>query len=181
MIRFAVYLRTSTDDLQSPEDSKAWQLDLANVVIGSAGTIVREYHDVGFSRSFPWSRRTQAAQLLADLALPAATRGWDAVVIGETARAFGAPLQAEMVLPRFRQHGVALWLAETAGPYDHDNDAHALFVGLNSHMAKAERNRTRGRVRIAMHAHAQRGRFLGARPPYGMRIALTDTPHPNPE
>jgi site-specific DNA recombinase len=46
-------------------------------------------------------------------------------------------------------------------------------------LSRAERNRTRIRVRNAMRAHAQAGRWLGGRPPYGYRIA-DDGPHPNP-
>ena len=46
-------------------------------------------------------------------------------------------------------------------------------------MSRAERNRTRLRVANAMRAHAQVGRWLGGRPPYGYRIADVD-PHPNP-
>ncbi len=37
----AAYIRTSTDDQQSPEDSKRWQLDIATrLVTPAGGTIV---------------------------------------------------------------------------------------------------------------------------------------------
>lgn len=58
MVPFAAYLRTSTDDHQSPADSAAWQLRLASQLIGPVGgEIVVTYHDVDQSRSLPWERR----------------------------------------------------------------------------------------------------------------------------
>lgn len=54
MTPFAAYLRTSTDDHQSPKDSAAWQLRLASQLIDSVGgDIVAVYHDVDQSRSLP--------------------------------------------------------------------------------------------------------------------------------
>ena len=52
----------------------------------AGGEIVAEYFDIGRSRSLPWKRRPQASRLLTDLA--AQDRVWDAIVIGEPARAF---------------------------------------------------------------------------------------------
>ena len=53
---FAAYVRTSTEDNQSPEDSKRWQLSLAEQLIGPKnGKIVQVYHDIDISRSLPWS------------------------------------------------------------------------------------------------------------------------------
>ena len=46
-------------------------------------------------------------------------------------------------------------------------------------MSRAERNRTRLRVANAVRAHAQAGRWLGGRPPYGYLIA-DHGPHSNP-
>ncbi len=46
-------------------------------------------------------------------------------------------------------------------------------------MSRAERNRTWLRVASAVRAHAQAGRWLGGRPPYGYRIGDLG-PHPNP-
>src|ERR1035437_10380106 len=46
-------------------------------------------------------------------------------------------------------------------------------------MSRAERNRTRLRVANAIRAHAQAGRWLGGRPPYGYLIA-DHGPHSNP-
>ena len=58
---FAAYVRTSTEDNQSPEDSKRWQLALANQLIAPHdGKIVAVYHDINVSRSLPWSRRPEA-------------------------------------------------------------------------------------------------------------------------
>ncbi len=50
----AAYIRTSTDDQQSPEDSKRWQLDIANrLVTPAGGTIVATYHDIDVTRERP--------------------------------------------------------------------------------------------------------------------------------
>lgn len=62
---FAAYLRTSTDDSQSPEDSRRWQLALADQLIaGHAGYITAVYHDIDVSRATPWARRPEATRLL---------------------------------------------------------------------------------------------------------------------
>ena len=47
----AAYVRTSTDDNQSPEDSKRWQLDIATrLVTPAGGMIVATYHDIDVTR-----------------------------------------------------------------------------------------------------------------------------------
>ena len=85
--RAAFYARVSTEDRQSPADSIAWQRSVAAALIEAhGGRIVAEYLDVGVSRSLPWSRRPEAARLLADCARQ--DRGFDAIVIGEPQRAF---------------------------------------------------------------------------------------------
>jgi len=85
--RFAFYGRVSTEDAQDPAASRAWQLRRAlDLIKPAGGRVVAEYFDIGQSRSLPWKRRPEASRLLADLANP--DRSWDAVVIGEPARAF---------------------------------------------------------------------------------------------
>jgi site-specific DNA recombinase len=87
MLRFAFYGRVSTEDQQDPGSSKQWQLHRSRQLIEPVGgTVVTQFFDVGHSRSLPWKRRPDAAQLLAGLARP--DRGFDAVVIGEPQRAF---------------------------------------------------------------------------------------------
>jgi site-specific DNA recombinase len=84
---FAAYLRTSTEDDQAPEDSRRWQLALAEQLIASVGgQIVAVYHDIDVSRSVPWSLRAEASRLLDDAADK--SRAWEALVIGEPQRAF---------------------------------------------------------------------------------------------
>jgi hypothetical protein len=75
--------------------------------------------------------------------------------------------------------GVELWVPELGGRFDPDNDGHWMMLANFGVLSRAERNRTRIRVRNAMRAHAQAGRWLGGRPPYGYRIADAG-PHPNP-
>jgi len=40
----AAYIRTSTDDQQSPEDSRRWQLDIASRLVATAAgkTLIKE-------------------------------------------------------------------------------------------------------------------------------------------
>src|SRR3954466_11045310 len=94
---FAAYVRTSTEDNQSPDDSRRWQLALAEQLVAPVGgQIVAIYHDIDVSRSVPWSRRPEASRLLLDA--DTAGRPWDALVIGEPQRAFSGP-QFQLVFP----------------------------------------------------------------------------------
>ena len=176
MIRFALSARTSTDDLQDPADSLRWQTDTARRLIAPHGEIVTTYHDIDKSRSLPWERRPEASRILRDLRNP--HRGWDALVIAEPQRAFSGT-QFEGILLQFAHYGVGLWVPELGGPVDIDNDGHYMALSNYGTMSRAERNRTRLRVANAMRAHAQAGRWLGGRPPYGYRI-VDAGPHTNP-
>ncbi|MFN2526943.1 MAG: recombinase family protein [Actinomycetota bacterium] len=106
-------------------------------------------------------------------------RGFDAVVIGEPARAFYGQ-QFGLTFPVFVHYGVELWVPEVGGRVDPGSDAHDLVMALYGGMSKGERNRIKVRVRAAMATQArQEGRFLGGRPPYGYRLGDAG-PHPNP-
>lgn len=83
-LRFAFYGRISTLEYQDPVSSRAWQVEAAGRVIAGRGRIVAEFFDVATSRSLPWARRPQAANLLAAAQDP--DRGFDAVVVGEFGR-----------------------------------------------------------------------------------------------
>jgi site-specific DNA recombinase len=178
IMRFAFYGRVSTEDQQDPTSSKGWQVSRSSSLIEPhGGQIVAEYFDVGQSRSLPWKRRPEAARLLADLANPG--RGFEAVVIGEPARAFYGG-QFGNTYPLFIHHKVDLWVPEVGGRIDPGSDAHDLVMSLYGGMSKGERNRIKIRVRSAMAAQAAtEGRYLGGRPPYGYRLADAG-PHPNP-
>jgi DNA invertase Pin-like site-specific DNA recombinase len=176
MIRFALSARTSTDDLQDPADSLRWQTDTARRLIAPHGEIVTTYHDIDKSRSLPWERRPEASRILRDLRNP--HRGWDALVIAEPQRAFSGT-QFEGILLQFAHYGVGLWVPELGGPVDIENDGHYMALSNYGTMSRAERNRTRLRVANAMRAHAQAGRWLGGRPPYGYCIVDAGQ-HPNP-
>jgi len=85
--RFAFYRRVSTEDQQDPTSSKQWQRSRAESLIQPhGGVIVAAYFDIRQSRSLPWKRRPQATALLEALKDP--RRGFNAIVIGEPARAF---------------------------------------------------------------------------------------------
>lgn len=174
---FAAYLRTSTEDNQSPQDSRRWQLSLADQLIGpKQGSIVAVYHDIDVSRSLPWSRRPEASRLLADVTDPA--RGWKRLVIGEPQRAFSGA-QFQLVFPVLCHYGVELWVPEVGGPVDPDSEAHDLVMSMFGGLSKAERRRVQHRTRAAMMALAGDGRWLGGRPNYGYRLVDTGLPHPN--
>jgi site-specific DNA recombinase len=176
--RFAFYGRVSTEDQQDPESSRQWQLTRSKALIEPVGgAIVAEFFDVGLSRSLPWKRRPQAAALLEAFKDPA--RGYEAVVVGEPARAFYGN-QFGLTFPVFVHYGVELWVPEVGGRVDPGSDAHDLVMAMYGGMSKGERNRIKIRVRTAMAAQASvEGRYLGGRPPYGYRLADAG-PHPNP-
>ena len=106
MKRFAFYGRVSTEDQQDPGASRGWQLARARGLIEPHGGVIAvEFFDEGQSRSLPWRRRPQAAALLVAMRDPART--FDAVVIGEPARAFSGN-QFSLTFPVLEHFGVEL-------------------------------------------------------------------------
>jgi site-specific DNA recombinase len=178
-MKFAFYGRVSTEDHQDEEASRGWQLRRSRQLIEPhGGVIVAEFFDVGHSRSLPWHRRPQASLLLQELKRPG--RGWDAVVVGESARAFYAN-QFSNTFPILEHHRIELWVPEVGGRVDPDSEAHDMLMSLFGGMSKGERSRIKLRVKTAMADLTEReGRFLGGRPPYGYRL-IDDGLHPNPE
>ncbi|WP_074340476.1 recombinase family protein [Mycobacteroides abscessus] len=177
-LRFAFYGRVSTEDAQDPEASRSWQRRRAlDLITPHGGIIAADYFDVGQSRSLPWKRRPEASRLLGDVV--SSGRGFDAVVIGEPARAFYGP-QFALTFPVLTHYGVGLWVPEVGGAVDPGSEAHDLVMTLFGGMSKGERARIQMRVRTAMSALAQdTTRYLGGRPPYGYRL-VDAGPHPNP-
>ncbi|WP_280702885.1 recombinase family protein [Kitasatospora sp. GP82] len=175
-LRFAFYGRVSTEDHQDPATSRAWQLLRAESLVSGHGRIVAEFFDVGHSRSLPWARRPEAAQLPAAMADP--DRGFDAIVIGSSERAFHGN-QFTVMAPLFEHYGVAVWIPELGGAADPAIARHEELMVLLGILAKREITRTRIRVRSAMTVQTRdQGRYLGGRPPYGYRL-VDAGPHPN--
>src|SRR5680860_647687 len=136
---------------RSNTSSRSWQLARSRSLIEPhEGEVVAKFFDIGLSRSLPWKRRPQATALLQALREP--DRGFEAVVIGEPARAFyGKPVQPD--LPRgcpLRRGAVGPRGRRRRGP---GSDAHDLVMSLYGGMSKGERNRIKIRVRSAMAAH----------------------------
>jgi len=104
----------------------------------SRETTVAEYFDIGQSRSLPWQRRPEGSRLLDAIAQP--DRGFDAIVIGEPARAFYGN-QFGLTFPLLVHCGVELRVPEVAGRIDPGSDAHDLVMSLYGGMSKGERNR----------------------------------------
>ncbi len=175
-LRFAFYGRVSTEDYQDPVSSRWWQYDFAAGLVAGHGRITAQFFDVGYSREVAWADRPEAARLLAAITDP--DRGFDAIVVGEYARAFFGS-QAIHLAPLLCEHGVQLWLPEVDGPVDLSNPTHQALLMLLGAQAKQEVQRARFRTTAAMQAQArEQGRHLGGRPPYGYRIADAG-PHPN--
>jgi site-specific DNA recombinase len=175
-LRFALYGRVSTTEFQDRESSLGWQRDSALDLIGTAGQIVVEFFDVGCSRRLAWSQRPQARRLLAALAEP--DRGFDAIVVGESERAFCAG-QLPVMAPMFAACGVQIWLPELDGPLDAASTAHQVLALQLGARARREVVRARFRTTVAMRAQARdQGRYLGGRPPYGYQL-VDAGPHPN--
>lgn len=114
-VRFAFAGRVSTEDLQSPTESRCWQVERAVGLVAGHGEIVAEFFDVGQSRATSWLRRSQSCRLLKALADPG--RGFDAVLVGEPQRVF-YDNQYGMVAPLFAHYRVPLWVPELGGPVD---------------------------------------------------------------
>jgi hypothetical protein len=134
-LRFAFYGRVSTADRQEPAVSRRWQYEVATDTIGDAGSIVRDFFDIGCSRSIPWPDRPQARALLEAVAAPG--RDFDAIVIGGADRAFSGG-QLQQILPILNRHGVALWLPELDGPLDAGNPVHQALILILGHDARRE-------------------------------------------
>jgi DNA invertase Pin-like site-specific DNA recombinase len=83
------------------------------------------------------------------------------------------------ILFQFAHYAVGLWIPELGGAVDINNDGHYMALSNYGTMSRAERNRTRLRVANAVRAHAQAGRWLGGRPPYGYLIADLGRPAPS--
>ncbi|RZU53215.1 recombinase-like zinc beta ribbon protein [Krasilnikovia cinnamomea] len=175
-LRFAFYGRVSTQEYQDPVSSRRWQLDFAAELVAGRGPVVAQYFDVGYSREIAWTDRPEAARLLAAIIDP--DRGFDAIVVGEYARAFHGS-QAIHLAPLLHAHGVQLWLPEVDGPVDLTHPTHQALLMLLGAQAKQEVQRARFRTTAAMQAQArEQGRHLGGRPPYGYRL-VDAGPHPN--
>ena len=177
----AFYWRVSTEDRQSPEDSRQRQLQRAQALISPlGGTIVEEYRDVGVSRSMPWTNRPGANQLLKDLR-PQSQRTWKHLVIGEGDRAFYGD-QFSQVWPRFEAAGVDIYMPEIGGRFDPSQPLSKTMMSVQGAMSEAEIAQVRRRVRETMAALViHEGRHMGGRPPYGYTTVNSDEPHPNPK
>ena len=121
---------------------------------------MEEFFDIGNSRSLPWPRRPETARLLAKIR--SGTNRWDAIVIGEFARAFGAPIQYSTVYPLLQHFGIELWLPEVGGRVDFTSATTEMLLGMLGGTSKQERALIRTRVRDGMSVLAQDGnRHLG--------------------
>jgi DNA invertase Pin-like site-specific DNA recombinase len=174
----AFYGRCSTEDNQDPRTSRAWQRsNAAKFVETLGGEIVKDFFDIGQSRSVPWDRRGEGARLLAALKDPG--RAWSAVVVGEGTRCwFGN--QFSLIAPRFAAYGVDLWVPELGGKFDARNPSHKMLISVLGGTSESERQQVQARVRAAMDTQVVNGgRRQGGRAPHGYKV-VDGGPHPNP-
>lgn len=147
--------RVSTEDNQEPEASRARQLAKARAILPPGYEIIAEYFDIGDSRSLPWARRPETGRLLAELR--AGANRWSVIVVGEFARAFGAPIQYSTVYPLLQHFGVELWLPEIGGRVDYSSATTEMLLGMLGGTSKQERDLIRTRVRDGMGVLAKQG------------------------
>ena len=108
-----------------------------------AARIVAEFFDIGQSRSLPGSAGPSPPGPSRGVQAP--DRGFDAVVIGEPARAFYGD-QFGLTFPVFVHYGVELWVPEVGGRSIPARDAHDLVMTLYGGMSKGERKRIKIRA-----------------------------------
>jgi site-specific DNA recombinase len=174
---FAFVGRVSTEDMQEPEASRARQIAKASTILPPSAQIVADYFDIGDTRALPWPRRPETGRLLRELR--SGTNAWDAIVVGEFTRAFGAPIQYSTTYPLLQHFGIELWLPEIGGKVDFSSATTEMQLGMLGGTSKQERDLIRVRVRDGMTVLAETsGRHLGGRPPYGYRLADAGE-HPN--
>jgi site-specific DNA recombinase len=92
-------------------------------------------------------------------------------VVGEYERAFYGSQYAAMA-SLFEHYGVQLWMPEAGGRVDYQSEHDEKTMTMLGLSSKRKITRTSIRVRTAMAVQArEQGRYLGARPPYGYRLA----------
>ena len=174
---FAFVGRVSTEEMQEPEASRARQLAKARTILPPGAQIVADYFDIGDTRALPWPRRAETGRLLRELR--SGTNAWNAIVVGEFTRAFGAPIQYSTTYPLLQHFGIELWLPEIGGRVDYSSATTEMLLGMLGGTSKQERDLIRSRVRDGMTVLAETSdRHLGGRPPYGYRLADAGE-HPN--
>jgi DNA invertase Pin-like site-specific DNA recombinase len=174
---FAFVGRVSTEEMQEPEASRARQIAKASTILPPSAQIVADYFDIGDTRALPWPRRPETSRLLRELR--SGTNTWNAIVVGEFTRAFGAPIQYSTTYPLLQHFRIELWLPEIGGRVDFSSATTEMLLGMLGGTSKQERDLIRVRVRDGMTVLAEMGgRHLGGRPPYGYRLADAGE-HPN--
>jgi DNA invertase Pin-like site-specific DNA recombinase len=152
---FAFVGRVSTEDMQEPEASRARQIAKASTILPPSAQIVADYFDIGDTRALPWPRRPETGRLLRELR--SGTNAWDAIVVGEFTRAFGAPIQYSTTYPLFQHFGIELWLPEIGGRVDLSSATTEMLLGMLGGTSKQERDLIRVRVRDGMTVLAEMG------------------------
>jgi hypothetical protein len=125
-MKFAFYGQAITTERRTARPIHVQQrADATDRVARHGGQIVADYFDVYPDGRRAWQHRRQAHQLLRAIEDP--KRGFDAVVIGDTASAL-TPAEYDDLLALCGEYGVQLWLPEVDGPVDPDNEEHQEII-----------------------------------------------------
>ena len=121
-MNFAFYGQAITTDRPAARSIHVRQLaDATARIHRRGGLVVADYFDIYRDRFTALRHRHQARRLL--LAIKDRRRGFAAVVIGDTQTALTA-MQYQDLLWTCAEHRVQLWVPESDGPVDPDDDAH---------------------------------------------------------
>ncbi|GAA0259296.1 hypothetical protein GCM10010492_70330 [Saccharothrix mutabilis subsp. mutabilis] len=112
-VRFAFYGCTGGFDGDAPEVSEEWQREMAEHTIAGKGVIVAGFFDIAVTARVSWFDRPQASALRVAFGDP--DRGFDAVVVGDYERAFGAVAQFRETVSLSGRHGLRVWMPEAGG------------------------------------------------------------------
>jgi DNA invertase Pin-like site-specific DNA recombinase len=106
----------------------ARQIVKASTILPPSAQIVADYFDIGDTRALPWPRRPETGRLLRELR--SGTNTWNAIVVGEFTRAFGAPIQYSTTYPLLQHFGIELWLPEIGGRVDFSSATTEMLLGM---------------------------------------------------
>ncbi|TXN04963.1 recombinase family protein [Methylobacterium sp. WL103] len=128
----------------------------------------------GVSGSKPLGERPEGAKLLAALG------PGDVVITAKLDRMFRSSLNALDVLAKLKARGVSLHMIDLGGDVTGNGISKLVFTILSA-VAEAERDRIRERIAVVKEDQKGRGRYLGGKVPYGVRVSDTGALEAVPE
>jgi len=117
-------------------------------------------------------RSVSGSKPLRDAALLEILRSGDVVITPKLDRMFCSALDALDVLGRLKDRAMNLHMIDLGGDVAGDDESKLAFTILSA-VAAAERDRTRERIAEVKRDQRQRGRCLGGKTPFGLRVGET--------